>query len=355
MTGTAPQPNIKKVKHPYYSFMKLLSFNAMYNFAVGGRGIGKTYGAKLLAVKDFIRKGEEFIYLRRYKEELSAAIRTFMDDLKANDEFADWDFRINGKVLEASGAEFRDEKKREWRTVGYFISLSTTQSQKSVAFPRVTKIIFDEFIIEKGNIRYIQDENVAFNNFYSTVDRGQDKTKVFFLANSVSIMNPYFIEYSIDPAEGPFVRRAKLDDGTHFIVCEFVDSTDYAQSLKSTKFGQFIRGSEYEMYAVGNVFLDNNDTLLEFKDETARYIYTLKTMKGTFSIWYSGASGNYYAQERLPKEQTVNVTDPRLMEEGYRLLIRSDKRLQMLRTAFGNGRLMFDTARSRNGLLEIFK
>ena len=30
----------------FYSFDKVYSYNAVYNFIPGGRGIGKTYGAK---------------------------------------------------------------------------------------------------------------------------------------------------------------------------------------------------------------------------------------------------------------------------------------------------------------------
>lgn len=343
-----------KVKHPYYSFAKLDSYNAAYNFAVGGRGIGKTYGRKLAAIRRALKTPEQFIYLRRYKDELKASIRTFVDDMIANGEFDEWEFRVNGNRLEASGIEFKGEKKREWKILGYFLSLSTAQSQKSVAFPLVTEIIFDEFIIERGAIHYLPDEANVFNNFYSTVDRGQDKTRVYFLANAVSITNPYFLEYDIK-ADAEIIRRGKLDDGTYFMVCHIIKSEEYAQSLSKTKFGQFISGTDYEAYAVGNVFHDNNEHLLAFKDESARYLYTLRTGKGTFSIWYNGISGNFYAQQKLPREQKIYVTAPELMRSGTYLMQRNDKLLGYLRTAFTKGVLSFDEPKTRNALIEIFK
>lgn len=31
-----------------------------------------------------------------------------------------------------------------------------------------------------------------FNNFYDTVDRNKDKTRVLFIGNAISEVNPYF-------------------------------------------------------------------------------------------------------------------------------------------------------------------
>lgn len=346
---------ITKKKHPYYSFAKLDSYNAMYNMAVGGRGIGKTYGRKLKAVKRALETNEQFVYLRRYKDELKASVRTFMDDLIANDEFAEYEFKIDGERLVASGIEFAGEKKREWKTLGYFMPLSTAQARKSVAYPLVTEIIFDEFIIERGSIHYLPDEATAFNNFYSTIDRGQDKTRVYFLANAVSITNPYFLAWDIKPGESEYIRKGRLDDGSYFLVCQIIQSADYAASLKKTKFGQFISGTDYESYAVGNVFHDNNEHMLSFKDGVANYLYTLTTTRGTFSVWYNGMEGIFYAQQKLPKTQKEYVTEPSMMRNGKRLLLRNDKLLQYLRAAFNNGNMYFDEARTRESMIEIFK
>lgn len=339
-----------KKKHPYYNFDKLFSFNAFFMFVIGGRGLGKTYGAKKKAIRNALTKGEQFIYLRRFKSELVAR-NTFFSDLQANGEFLDWDFRINGNAAEASGAEFRDDKKREWRVIGYFISLSTAQTQKSIAYPDVTLIMFDEFIIEKGATHYLPDEAKAFLQFYSTVDRWQDKTRVLFMANSVSIQNPYFIEYDIRPTPETQWIRAEDD----YIVVHIAQSDEFASSVLSTRFGRFIAKTDYANYAVGNEFKDNSDRMIGIKDETYVYLYTLHTKTGKFSIWRSSAIGGYFAQEKLVKQQTVFVTDYDLMREGVTYLPRNAKLLQSLRTAFNNDRFLFDAPQSLNGLLQIFK
>lgn len=341
----------EKIKHPYYSFDKLFSFNATFMFCVGGRGLGKTYGATKKAIKDALYKDEQFIYLRRYKDELSAARGTFFAALIANNEFPDYDFRVDANQAQASGIEFRDTKHREWKTLGYFIALSTAQQQKSVAFPLVRTIIFDEFIIEKGMVHYLPNEAKAFINFYSTVDRWQDKTRVLFLANAVSVSNPYFLEYRIRPDKD--TEWVKTNDG--FIVANFVDSAAFSESVLATRFGRFIADTEYADYAVGNQFADNHSHLLKMKSEDANYLYTLLTPSGNLSVWYAPRSQQYYGQEKRPKVERLYVTDQRMMTDETSYLPPNSKLLQYLRTGFNQGRFGFDTAQSRNAAIEIFR
>lgn len=344
----------------YYDFGPILSYNAVYNLACGGRGIGKTYGAKKLAIRDAIRKGEEFIYLRRYKTELSASRDTFFADVGV--EFPEKDFRIHGNRAQMSDPINPDEyeteadfskanKARVWVTIGYFIALSTAQKQKSVSYPKVTKIIFDEFIIEKGALHYLPDETIAFNNFYSTVDRYSDRVKVFFLANSVSIMNPYFIAWDIVPSESnEFVRKAN-----GFIVAHFPDSDEFAKDIFRTRFGQFIEGTDYAEYAVANQFADNNDSLVSVKGHKAKYQFTLECETGTFSVWYAMTNNHFYVQTRLPGNQTVYTLVPEKMSEDKTLMTVRDKPLAYLRASFNTGRMWFDRPSTRNTFREIFK
>lgn len=71
----------------WYNPHELLSHNCLFNFVVGNRGAGKTYGvAKKWAIKTFLKTGKQFIYLRRYKTELDD-IPNFFADIIANNEF----------------------------------------------------------------------------------------------------------------------------------------------------------------------------------------------------------------------------------------------------------------------------
>lgn len=341
----------------YYSYSKMMSFNAYYNIIIGARGLGKTFGAKKLIISRAIKTGEQFVYLRRYKDELKVSKDAFFSDIA--EEFPDWDFRINGYTAEMAPADSRETKGREWQIIGHFVALSTAQSRKGVSYHAVKWILFDEFIIEKGATHYLPREDVAFMNFYSTVDRWKDKTRVFFLANSVSVMNPYFLEWDIKPdQEGEFVKRRKVEvrgQTVDYIVCHFADSAEFSSGVYKTAFGQFIAGSEYADYAVGSKFEDNHDHLLQLKTASAKYMFTVETKHGKFSVWIDVINGNYYIQERRPKQEKTLTLLPDKMAEGKTLIQYNDRMLQTIRTSFRKGHALFDNAKTRNAFAEIFK
>jgi hypothetical protein len=349
-----------KKAHPYYDYRKALSYNCVFNFIVGGRGLGKTYGAKRLGIRNCLNKGEEFIYLRRYKEELKAARDTFFADIEA--EFPNHDARLFGNKGQVSPILIRDNsesetewkarnKNRVWTTACYFVALSVAQGQKSVAFPKVTLVIFDEFIIERAtNSGYLKGEVSALLNFYNTVDRGQDKTRVLLLANSVSIMNPYFAEWEIRPDKLPELSTMK--DG--FILCHFPDSALFATSIYQTRFGKFIAGTEYADYAIGNQFKDANDTLIEDKTSNAKYKYSLETEAGIFSVWYDMSQSTYFVLSKRPGNERLLTLVSETMDKNKIRVSFTEPVLKSLRSAFNRGSVVFDKPSSRNAFVPVF-
>jgi len=326
----------------WYSFHDILSRNAVYNFVVGGRGLGKTYGAKKLVIKKALEKGEEFIYLRRHQTELRTK-DTFFNDVGA--EFPDCTFRVNG--LEAQVSFTGDD----WKTIGYFHVLSKAQTYKSGSYPLVKTIIFDEFILEKGYSRYLPDETNAMASFYSTVDRYRDEVRVLFLANSVSIMNPYFTEYGINPDR----EMATYQNG--FIAVHFPKAEKFRGQVSETRFGRFIKDTGYGNYAMGNEFVDNHKALLGSKLESSAYAYTIVTKSGDVSLWCDMDSypREWYATRKAPARPTYVVMDHELMGDGRILLGYSDKLIQRARTAYARGRMVFEDATLRNIFGRVFK
>jgi hypothetical protein len=293
-----------------------------------------------------------FIYLRRYKPEIQLSKETFFADI--HHEFPEWDFRTVSFYAQMAPTSSRDDKKRKWYNIGYFLPLVTAQHYKGVAFPMVTTIIFDEFIIEAGMIRYLPNETVIFNNFYSTVDRYKDKTRVYFLANSVSITNPYFVDWNLNPRAANEVGIVKAFKG--FIVAHFVDSKEFNTQAYETIFGRFIKGTDYADYAVENEFADNHDTLIKPKGSHAEYRYTVETKISTFSVWYDVYSGEWYCQQKRPRSDEIIFTmDPNKMDKHKTLVVWKDRPLAMIRNAFNRGKMTFDHPLTRNSFIETLK
>lgn len=353
MGALAEQVQAKGADLPYYNFDRVYSYGGVFNFICGARGLGKTYGAKDKVIKKFIRNGEMFIYLRRFKTEMRAA-KAFFDDIAHT--FPGMLFRLSGDQFEICREPQKDRKKNLWEVMGYAIALSTAQNQKGRSFPLVRTIIFDEFIIEKGHARYLPDEATVMTNFYLTVDRNRNNTRVLFLANSISIENPYFIKYKIRPEKvGDLITAAKSrTTGKPFIVAHFVDSAEFNAEVFKTRFGEFIEGTEYADYAYGNEFADNHELLIARKPSDSEYAYTLETRDGTFSIWYHRKEGLYYLQAKRPGQELKYTLMPGRVDKDNRLLLKNDDILKMLRSSFKNGLTRFDEAHTRNAMLNVF-
>ena len=94
---------------------------------------------------------------------------------------------INGKKFYCDG-----------NICGHAMTLSTAQDLKSSNFNKVKTIIFDEFIIESGQKKYyLKDEVFVFLNLIETIARLRN-VRIFLLANSVTVTNPYFLYFDIN-------------------------------------------------------------------------------------------------------------------------------------------------------------
>ena len=242
----------------YYNYDRIISYNALLNILIGSRGVGKTYGATKLVIKDFLKKKRQFIYLRRYKTELSKSMKKFFTEIIKNEEFPNHTLEVHGNTF------LIDEE-----VAGYGVTLSTAQQLKSSNFSDVYYIIFDEFLIESGQGYYLKDEVLAFLGLLETVGRMRD-IKVFMLANAVTEVNPYFMFFDLAL---PYNNDIKLfKDG--MILLQYLQNEAYIKAKKETKFGKLVAGTEYEDYAIDNKFTDDNRVFIEKKSGQSKFSFS---------------------------------------------------------------------------------
>lgn len=324
----------------YYSLDRLLSYGAMFNIAVGARGLGKTYACKRRAIKRALEAGEEFVYLRRFQTELKHS-GTFFNDIRG--EFPDWELSVDGRKAKArpKGSD------GEWTTIGYFLALTAGATLKSVSYPNVHTLIFDEFIIEEGTRHYLPAEVDTFLDLYSTIDRNNDRVRVFMLSNAVRCVNPYFIEWRIQTGK-PFQKR-----GGGYLVCEFIDNEAFAGEVSRTRFGRFIKETspEYASYAIDNLFSDDTEDLLGKKPPEARLIATLRTRTGEVSLWHDDMM--WYVQRKLPRDCNVRLAYKVRARDGERVQTKGEGYMAILVHAIKDGRVRFDSIESRETIWSV--
>ena len=115
---------------------------------------GKSYGAKKFVVNQFLKKQSQFIYLRRYENELKSVFqkdknntKDFFDDIK--NEFKNHELIAKNKKFYIDGECF-----------GFAKRLTEAQDLKSATFENVKIIILDEYPIEKNKRYYLPDEGM---------------------------------------------------------------------------------------------------------------------------------------------------------------------------------------------------
>ncbi len=264
----------------YYDVGQTLTYNCLFNFVIGSRGCGKSYALKKRAIKLFLDKGHQFVYLRRYQEELDATAETYFDDVLSNNEFPDVQIEYKG------GAYYINDE-----LAGYAMALTKAKMYKSIAFPLVYLIIFEEFLVEEqGFNRYLKNEVEAFLGFYMSIDRYRGVI-VFFLANSTTMINPYTLFFDLHlPYGSDIVRKGDL-------LLQLVNNDAYIKSRKETRFGKLIKGTEFEQYAIENKFVYDSKTFIMRKTEKAQYYFTFLYMGDKYGVWVDYSAGKMFVSQ----------------------------------------------------------
>lgn len=321
----------------FYNYHDLLSYNALYNFIVGNRGAGKTYGAKKHAIKSFLKHGHQTIYLRRYKTELDD-FGKFFDDI--HEEFPDVDFEVKGKTAYING-----------EPAIYAIALSTGLIKKSTSYAKVMTIIFDEFVIDSKVIHYLSNEVQAFLEFYETVARMREGVKVLFLSNAVSIVNPYFLYWGIRPT-----GKQRFTRYGHMLV-EFVQNKEFIEAKYKTRFGQIIKGTKYGDYAIENKYLKDNMNFVDKKTGNARFEYSLLYNGQTYGFWSDYKAGLCFISHDVDPFNNLAFTVTDAEHQPNMFLIKNVSKSQLLKRAimaYENGYMRFEDMRIKNQAIEIF-
>lgn len=312
----------------YYDIAGLLSQRCVFNFVIGNRGGGKTFGGKKLVINRFKRKQQQFVWIRRYMTEIET-LSDFWADIRPY--FPDDELTQKGQQLYING-----------ELAGYLIALSTSMQLKSVAFPRVATIIMDEFIIDKGRITYLRNEVHVFMELYETVARMRENVTAIFFGNAISIVNPYFDFFKIAPELN---KRYTKKNG---ICVEFYFNDHYIAKKESTKFGQLIKDTSYGEYNMRNKFLRDSDSFIEERPATANYkAYQFIFDGERFSLWQDYKYQRFYVDRNYEQnfgEFRTYVSNPIDMVDSDKSMIMFKKNCALakrLLTLIERGDLFF--------------
>jgi hypothetical protein len=322
----------------YYNPNKMLSYNRILNFVIGARGIGKSYAWKVHPIKRFLKYGEQFIYLRRYKPELKK-VNQYFDNVK--EEFPGVELKVKGREFYVNG-----------KLAGWAIPLSSWQSEKSNAYPNVSTIIFDEFLREKDNSGYMPNEVSALLNLMDTVFRDRENCRCVALSNAVSVVNPYFLYFNLIP------NINKRFNANESILIEIPDSKDFSEERRKTRFGKLIDGTDYGEMSLDNDFVNDSNVFIEKRSKESKYVFTVVYKGMNMGVWVDNDLGLLFlSHDHDPSSKKVFALSKEDLTENVMLISGWKKNyyLKKLVGSFMAGYLRFDNQVLRTTGYELFK
>ena len=183
----------------YVSADKIKKIDCDYLLLLGERANGKSYASKSLILSECYRRNTvEFIYLRRFDLDIkdSVAVNYFADmpiyEI-TNGEYTCVD--VFRKDIYFANVDENTGKVVRGRKIGHCHALSGAEHYKSLAFPKVEFIIFEEFISVDGH--YLFNEPDKLQHYVSTIFRHK-KGKVYLIGNTISRICPYYREWGLE-------------------------------------------------------------------------------------------------------------------------------------------------------------
>lgn len=160
--------------------------DAIVNFIIGQRRIGKTFFFQKKALERFEHDGSQTLWLRNRKTEFdSPFVEDFLNGMTSiGVDTSEYIAKPNGLY-----------KNNELAIK--FQSLSTFSNIRGNAYPDIDMIVFDEFCPEDR--RYTKNCHTGLMSITKTILSGKTDAKVYCLSNYISVANPYFVGYNIYP------------------------------------------------------------------------------------------------------------------------------------------------------------
>ena len=344
----------------FWDIYRTQTHNALINLIVGNRGGGKSYGAKKKAVENFIKKGEQFGYIRRYKDDLKKPLEQFFKDI--SQEFPEHECKVEGEKVYIRIRESNSKAKwTEKDVAGYGFSLSTANNKKSMSFPDISMLIFDEFLLEEGNQRYLPNEVEKLLNLYETVARpgsGHRRVTLWLLGNAISITNPYFLYWNLRmPTTADKNGKHIWKHPNRPILVEDVRNEGFIDIKKNSEFGALVAGTDYAEYSIENKFLLDDDAFIEKRSNKSKHVFNFTFKDRTYGVWLGFSEGKMWVSE---------ATDPCAITYSFTLkdhkpntmLLKSKNKahfFKMFMEGFKQGNVYFENMNIKNMCYEVLR
>lgn len=249
-----------------------------FNFFIGARGTGKTYGALLNQHKDFSAGTcGKYIYMRMTQTELDICATEEDNPYKKLNKRENWNVNFE-PVPKSKAYTIADGGE----VLGTARALATFANVRGSDFSDYTDIVFDEFAPAERvrKTPEIKNAGYLFAQAYETINRnreleGEAPVRVFFLANSFRLDSDILYYWGLIPIIESMLKsgqkRVTIPERSVYI--ELCDAAEVSEAKRSTVLYKALRGNKHiENVNLNNKFNDYNLTLVRHKVPLTEYI-----------------------------------------------------------------------------------
>lgn len=345
----------------YYDGTKLLSLKDVNGdtpeiyIVTTNRSAGKTIYYNRLVLNRFLKKGQKFGLIYRFKYELTSIREKFFKDVSTL-FFQDYEMKSEQRANHTYHELFikkKSDSNEYWLSCGYAIPLNSADQIKKYAhlLSDIQSFVFDEFQSETNN--YCDMEVKKFISVHQSIARGGGEQSryvpVYMIANPISLLNPYYIEMDIS---------TRLNPDTNFLrgvgwVLEQGFNESASNSQKESAFNRAFSKNEYISYSSDGSYLNDSLTFIEKISGNSRYMCTLKYNSQEYAIREFADLGIMYCDDKpdttFPLKISVTTQDH---EINYVMLKRNSLFLSSLRYFFERGSFRFKNLQCKEALLK---
>lgn len=174
----------------YANMHDIIALPTDFVLAIGGRGVGKTYGV----LRDLLEQGHTFLYLRRTMAEVDLINKTEFSPIVQVGRDIGKPLVCDVLSKYVGGVAIPDQDGKPFARVAFTMSLTGVAHARSFDGSTITHIVYDEAICET-HIKAIKNEDLCFLNMYESIDRnrqlqGKPAVKCIILANANNLEAP---------------------------------------------------------------------------------------------------------------------------------------------------------------------
>lgn len=341
----------------WYNINDVMGYDKLFYIIVGARSIGKTYAVKRMVLKKYLKTGEQFIYMKRTEDDIAETTQKWFDDLERNGLFKGYTLDYGGGNFYFYKSELEEDEdfNKEDYICGYYKALTKVVGKKSIPYPYVRTIVYDEFMNEKG-VYSIKNEPHHLMEFYYTVARLRepgDEVRMIMLSNAISITNDYFRYFKFRIPQGftyGFLQKKE-------IVLHIAESKEFEKAFKENRINGLFEDTPYYDYAVENKFFYDNNNFVGSRPKNLVYSFNIKYDNVVYAVWIRSDRSEYYVDaNKVDKKFTPTIAVRKDDHDNGTIFnerISRSFHLKQLATYYDNGLVGFDSIDTKNIIEEI--